>query len=163
MLNGLPWKWTEIFLSLLRLHPTTAFKTHLGLTSLHKEGGRLCGCYYCWESPGPLFTETWLLYDVVLVLLAQGPGVPALSPTRSCFPLPQPGTPQGCRLDLVVQLCPLLFCEGRWKERLYHLEGNAGLSAAQVRVRLEQLCQGSSYPVVATRSRKQTHSERQCR
>ena len=26
-LNGLPWKWTEIILSFLRLHPSTAFQT----------------------------------------------------------------------------------------------------------------------------------------
>ena len=29
MLNGLPWKWTEIILSFLRLHPSTAFWTLL--------------------------------------------------------------------------------------------------------------------------------------
>ena len=27
ILNGLPWKWTEIILSFLRLHPNTAFQT----------------------------------------------------------------------------------------------------------------------------------------
>ena len=27
MLNGLPWKWTEIILSFLKLHPSTAFRT----------------------------------------------------------------------------------------------------------------------------------------
>ena len=27
ILNGLPWKWTEIILSFLRLHPSTAFQT----------------------------------------------------------------------------------------------------------------------------------------
>ena len=29
ILNGLPWKWTEIILSSLRLHPSTAFQTLL--------------------------------------------------------------------------------------------------------------------------------------
>ena len=29
ILNGLPWKWTEIILSFLRLHPSTAFQTLL--------------------------------------------------------------------------------------------------------------------------------------
>ena len=29
ILNDLPWKWTEIILSLLRLHPSTAFQTLL--------------------------------------------------------------------------------------------------------------------------------------
>ena len=29
LLKGLPWKWTEIILSLLRLHPSTAFQTLL--------------------------------------------------------------------------------------------------------------------------------------
>ena len=29
MLNGLPWKWTDIIRSLLRLHPSTAFQTLL--------------------------------------------------------------------------------------------------------------------------------------
>ena len=29
LLNGLPWKWTEIILSFLRLHPSTAFQTLL--------------------------------------------------------------------------------------------------------------------------------------
>ena len=27
MLNGLPWKWTEIIMLFLRLHPSTAFQT----------------------------------------------------------------------------------------------------------------------------------------
>ena len=27
ILNGLPWKWTEIILSFFRLHPSTAFQT----------------------------------------------------------------------------------------------------------------------------------------
>ena len=29
ILNGLPWKWTKIILSFLRLHPSTAFRTLL--------------------------------------------------------------------------------------------------------------------------------------
>ena len=29
ILNGLPWKWTEIILSFLRLHPSTAFQASL--------------------------------------------------------------------------------------------------------------------------------------
>ena len=34
MLNGLPWKWTEIFPSFLRLHPSTAFRLFCWLWGL---------------------------------------------------------------------------------------------------------------------------------
>ena len=48
----------------------------------------------------------------MLVLWAQGPGVPALSPTRSCFPLPQPGTATG----LQARICrPVLSPLVLWR------------------------------------------------
>ena len=62
ILNGLPWKWTEIILSFLRLHPRTAFD--IQFSSVAQSCQTLCDPMDC-SMPGlpvrhqlPKFTQT---------------------------------------------------------------------------------------------------------
>ena len=92
MFNGLPWKWTDIILSFLRLHPSTAFSTLIDYEgySISSKGFLLIvvDTMVIWikfvHSHPSYFTDSsdvsvhscHLLIDHVLFTLTRGPNIP---------------------------------------------------------------------------------------